>query len=157
MKRIVLSIVSLLMMSVTTLMASNELVIHLKTGTTQRYVLLDEEPTITFEGDNIVVKTSSAEYTYAMDDVTYFNYENSMVTSIDGIGTSSDGMQINGDYIAFSGLPAGCKIIVYGTGGQVCLTETADKDGNANISMVSLASGIYIISANNISTKITKK
>jgi len=162
MKRMILSAVGSILLGATTAMASNELVLHMTSGTTQRYVLLNEEPTISFSGDNIIVKTSTTESVYAMSEVSYFNYEyneHSVATEIRGIGTDKDGdgMQVSDDHIAFSGLPAGCKIFIYGTGGQIFKTATADADGKANVSLTSLPQGVYIVNANKISTKITKK
>ena len=156
MKKVILSVVGCLLLGAATAMASNELVIHMITGTTQRFVLINEEPTISFSGDNIVVKTNTTELVYAMEDVSYFNYENTP-TEISGASSASDGMTIDGDHIAFSGLPAGSKIYVYSPSGKVCMMETVDADGNASLSISALPRGIYVINANKISTKITKK
>ena len=136
-------------------MAGSELVIHLTKGT-QRFVLLSEQPTITFQGENIVVKTKTTEVTYAMEDVNYFNYENTSATAIGEI-TNDNGLKVSGDHIDLSGLPAGSKVKVYGVDGQLFITETADENGHTTISLANLATGVYIVNANNISTKITKK
>jgi hypothetical protein len=156
MKKMILSVVGLLLMGAASAMASNELVIHLTSGIAQRFVLISEQPTITFEGDNIVVKTTTAEVSYAMEDVNYFNYEDQTMTPIDEV-TTADGMKITGDHISLSGLPAGSKVTVYGAAGQLYITETVDEDGHANVSLARLARGVYIINAANLSTKITKK
>ena len=153
MKRMILSAISCLLLG--TAMASNVLVLHLKDGSSQSYVLLTDEPRISVVGDNIVVTTNSTESSYAMTDVSYFNYE-SQATGITG-KNNADGMKFNGDAILFSGLPAGCKIYLYATGGQLLMTETADADGCATVNLTSLQTGVYIIKANNIATKFTKK
>ena len=156
MKRMLLSVVGCLLFRIATTMASNVLVIHLASGVVERFVLLEEEPTITFSGDNIVIKTSSTEVTYAMETVSYFNYEDNAATSISGVEVA-DGVRVNGDIIAISGLPAGSKVFVYAAGGQICISEVANENGEATLNITSLARGVYIVNANNISTKITKK
>ena len=156
MKRKILSLVSCLLMGAATTMASNELVIHFHSGSTQRFVLLDEEPVITFADDNIIVKTTTSEVTYTMEEVNFFDYENSTPTAIGTVG-DSDGMLVTGDRIVFNGLPAGSKIQVYATRGQLYLTATADANGHAELSLTTLPVGVYIVKAHQISTKITKK
>ena len=157
MKKVFLFIVSCLLLGTTTASAANELVIHLLTGTTQRFVLINENPTISFSGENIVVQTSTTTVTYAMEDVSYFNYEdNGMPTGIGGASVT-DGMKIDGDRILFSGLPVGSKVFVYTTAGKVCMSETVGADGTASLNINSLSRGVYIVNADNISTKITKK
>ena len=73
MKRMLLSAISCLLLG--TAMASNVLVLHLKDGSSQSYVLLTDEPRISVVGDNIVVTTNTTESSYAMTDVSYFNYD----------------------------------------------------------------------------------
>ncbi|MBP5258090.1 MAG: T9SS type A sorting domain-containing protein [Prevotella sp.] len=159
MKRIILSVVSCLLLGVATAMASNELVIHLTSGITQRFVLLNEEPVITFSGSDVIIKTSNTEVTYSMKEIEYFNYEDRIDTAISGVETDgvNNGMSLNGDMIVFSGLPAGSKIYIYGAGGQLMTTETVGDDGCANVSLSDFQRGIYLVKAANISTKITKK
>lgn len=155
MKKMLLFVVSCLLLGATTAIAGNVLVVHLMSGETYNYVLLNEEPTISFSGDKIVITTSTAEHQFAMEAVKYFNYENKSTTGIGDV--SADGMRYTGDRIVFSGLPANCPIYIYGTGGQLHLKTAADAQGNAVVELSSLSTGVYIVKANNISTKITKK
>ena len=156
MKKFILSIVSLFLLGTATAMASNVLVIHLTSGETYRYILLEETPTISFQGDQIVVEASSGDVSFNMQAVTFFNYETQDATGIEE-EISQEGMQMNGDRLAFNGLPAGCPIYIYGVGGQLYLKMTADADGSAVVDLTSLNKGVYIVRANEISTKITKK
>lgn len=156
MKKFILSIVSLFLLGTATAMASNVLVIHLTSGETYRYILLEETPTISFQGDQIVVEASSGDVSFNMQAVTFFNYETQDATGIEE-EISQEGMQMNGDRLAFNGLPAGCPIYIYGVGGQLYLKMAADADGNAVVDLTSLNKGVYIVKANEISTKITKK
>ena len=154
MKKQILSVVGLLLMGAATAMASNTLVLHLASGQTQRFVLLNEEPSISFNGDNVIVKTSTSELTYAMTDVKFFNYE----TETTGIeGAKADGMKIDGDRIVYDGLPAGCKVQVFDVAGHVCGTATADETGHAVVNITKFSAGVYMVNANNVSTKFTKK
>ena len=156
MKKFILSLVSLFLLGAATAMASNVLVIHLTSGETYSYILLDEAPVISFQGDQIVVTASSRTLQFSMQAVTYFNYENSDATGIEE-EISPNGMEMNGDRLVFNGLPAGCPIYIYGVGGQLYLKMEADADGNAIVDLTSLSTGVYIVKANEISTKITKK
>lgn len=156
MKKAILSLVVLLMAGVATAMANNALVIHLNSGETHTYVLLDEEPTISFSGDSIFVTAKSTDATYAMADVDYFNYEAKTVDVIANAG-AGNGMSRQGNALVFNGLPAGSKVEVFATGGQLCSVVTADAQGHAEVSLSALPNGVYLIKAHNISTKITKK
>jgi len=159
MKKFILSIVGLFLFGAATVMAQNVLVIHLTNGSEERLILLDEEPVITFSGDKIMIskKSSSTELELSMAAVNYFNYEGgSGTTSIEGT-TTPDGMIFTGDHISFSGLPAGSDVFIYGVGGQLFMSTKADDEGNAYIDLTSLNTGVYIVKANNITTKITKK
>jgi hypothetical protein len=161
MKRLILSVVSCLLLGAATTLANNVLVIHMQNGTVHRYELITVQPEISFSGDNVVVRVSDTatntytQATYAMKEVSFFNYERNNATAISGVDANN--MKVDGDQISFSGLPAGSKVFVYTSGGQTCLTVTADDQGNASVSLSNLARGVYIINANNISTKITKK
>ena len=154
MKKQFLSVVGLLLMGAATAMASNTLVLHLASGQTQRFVLLNEQPTISFTGDDVVVKTSTSEMVYAMTDVKFFNYE-TVATAIEG--TQADGLKIDGDRIVYDGLPAGCKVQVFDVAGHVCGSAVADESGHAVVSIVKFSAGVYMVNANNVSTKFTKK
>ena len=154
MKKMLLSVVGLLLMGAATAMASNTLVLHLASGQTQRFVLLNEEPSISFNGDNVIVKTSTSELTYAMTDVKFFNYE----TETTGVeGAKAGGMKIDGDRIIYDGLPAGCKVQVFDVAGHVCGTATADETGHAVVNITKFSAGVYMVNANNVSTKFKKK
>ncbi len=154
MKKQILSVVGLLLMGAATAMASNTLVLHLASGQTQRFVLLNEEPSISFNGDNVIVKTSTSELSYAMTDVKFFNYE----TETTGIeGAKADGMKIDGDRIVYDGLPAGSKVQVFDVAGHLCGSATADEAGHAVVSIAKFSAGVYMVNANKVSTKFTKK
>jgi len=154
MKKKILSVVGLLLMGAATAVASNTLVLHLASGQTQRFVLLSEQPSISFNGDNIVVKTSTTEMVYTMTDVKFFNYE----TETTGInGTQAEGMKVDGDRIVYDGLPAGTKVQVFDVAGHLCGSATADEAGHAVVNIAKFSAGVYMVNANNVSTKFTKK
>ena len=154
MKKEFLSVVGLLLVGAATALASNTLVLHFGSGQTQRFVLLNEEPTISFNGDNVIVKTSSSEMAYAMTDVKFFNYE----TETTGIEvTQTGGMKVDGDRIVYDGLPVGSKVQVFDVAGHLCGSATADEKGHAEVSIVKFSAGVYMVSAVGISTKFTKK
>lgn len=154
MKKMFLSAIGCLLLGAATAMAGNVLVVHLMSGETYNYVL-SEEPVITFSGEKIIINTTNTEHQFSMEAVKFFNYELQNTTAIGEVTT--DGMRILGDRIVFSGLPANSPIYLYDTGGQLYLKTAADADGNAVVELSSISKGVYIVKANNISTKITKK
>jgi len=154
MKKMILSVVGLLLMGAATAVASNTLVLHLASGQTQRFVLIDEQPTISFNGENVIVTTSTSELTYAMTDVKFFNYE----TETTGVEVAkAEGMKIDGDRIIYDGLPTGSKVQVFDVSGHLCGSATADESGHAVVSITKFSAGVYMVNANNVSTKFTKK
>ena len=159
MKKFILSIVGLFFIGAATVMAQNVLVIHLTNGSEERLTLLDEEPIITFKEEKILIskRTSPLEVELSMAAVNYFNYEgNSGTTRIEET-VNPGGVNFTGDQLSINGLPAGSDVYIYGVGGQLFMETKADDEGNAVIDLTSLNTGVYIVKANNISTKITKK
>ncbi|MGN1253960.1 MAG: hypothetical protein ACI4T9_05170, partial [Prevotella sp.] len=118
--------------------ASNTLILHLTNGQTISYVLLQEQPVLCFQGDSIIVTTSTSKSNYDMHDVSYFNYDTSTPTGIKET-TTDKGMQRNGNHLSFDGLPAGSTVTVYDTAGQLYLQTKADGQGHAELSLDELA------------------
>lgn len=137
--------------------ASNQLIIHFTSGAEQRYVLVDDEPVISFVGDSIVVTTATTESRYDMTKVSYFNYETTTATSIASVGDGGNGINVDGNHIAISGVPAGSAVNVFDITGKAYIKMKADEKGQCDVSLDDLAPGVYIVSAYKISTKITKK
>lgn len=151
----ILSLLAGCLLTVAAAHASNTLELHLTNGQTISYVLLQEQPVLSFQGDSIVVTTSSSKSYYDMHDVSYFNYNTSTPTNIDET-TTNKGMQRNGNRLSFDGLPAGSAVTVFDTAGQLYLQTKADGQGHAELSLDELANGVYVVKAYHISTKINK-
>lgn len=157
MKKRILSVVTCLVLGAVMSMAENVLVIHLSSGSDLRFVLLAEEPTISFVGENVVINTASTELVYDMDLVKSFSYEDAQTpTGVEGV-KGNDGMKLDGDRLVLSGLPVGSHVQVFTAAGQLSMSATVGSDGTATLSLSQLARGVYVVKAHQISTKITKK
>lgn len=139
----------------------NTLVLHFTDGTEMRYILNDDTPVMTFEGDSIVVTTQTVGTTgrYDLTDVDYFKYEVYDANAIVNVNTGADGngLSVKGNRVDISGLPAGSSVFIYDTVGKLYSSLKADAQGRCSLSLDNLARGVYIIKAYHISTKITKK
>lgn len=157
MKRIFLSALTCLLLAVTA-HASNVLVLHWTSGVETTYVLTDDQPVMTFQGDSIVVTTKTSESRIDMTKVSFFRYVlDGEATAIGDISTGTDGVAIHGNRIDLSGLPAGSAVNLYDTAGKLYKALKADADGRCTVSIDDLARGVYIIRAWHVATKISKK
>ena len=78
-------------------------------------------------------------------------------TGINGAHVADGRVGYTADSIRLSGFEAGADVWLYSADGVLISRHSADADGNLSIPMSSLAQGVYIIKAHNLSYKISKK
>ncbi|MCH4156008.1 MAG: T9SS type A sorting domain-containing protein [Muribaculaceae bacterium] len=126
------------------------LVIQMKDGSSTKVQML-QQPKITFSGDTLIIKTMGTKLEIPRSKVKRFNYIDE--SGVDGVKTSAAKFSQHGDRLIFTGLPTGSLIAVYGIDGR--LMREAEAAGSYEISLSELAAGIYVVSVNGASTKIT--
>lgn len=120
------------------------------------YYNLDEEPLTTFTPDDLVIKTQSTTISYPLNTIKQFMYEKGATgveeVSRDGICISQDGNRI-----VVTGLPSGKSVTLYSTDGYQIAKQVSDGSQRTILSLSQLPSGVYIVKADNITYKTTKR
>lgn len=156
MKRMFLAAVCCLFLTMT-IDASNVLVLHWASGATTTFVLVDDEPRLTFNGDSIFVTTANSESHVGMSEVSGFSYVlDSQATAINSV-QNGHVISLKDNRLDVCGLPSGSEVKVFDTAGRLYKSIKVGQDGRCSLSIDSLSKGVYIIRVLNFTTKITRR
>ncbi len=114
-------------------------------------ISMDERSVVTFSGSKLVIKTDVSTTEFERSKVKTFNYLSS--SSIEEINVGDCKVNNTGDALQFSNLPAGSEITVHDVSGK--LVKSAVAEGSYRINITDLSSGMYVVSVNGVSTKIS--
>ena len=132
------------------------LIVELVDGTTQEYVI-GEDPKVTFEGDNVLIKSLIAETELPQQQVErfYFTMPDEHLTAVADIKEKTNfTFAYDGCNVQVDG--AGLVVQVYDLNGRLMRT-VATVDGAATIDMTQLNAGVYLIKTTSQTIKILKK
>lgn len=156
MKRMLLAALCCLLQAMT-IDASNILVLHWTSGTTTTYVLVADQPRLTFSGDSIIVTTKNSETHIGMGEVCSFDYDlDNQTTGISKVHTGQ-AISLKDNHLDINGLPSGSNVDICDTAGRIYKSLKANQDGQCSLSIDSLPKGAYIIRCAKFATKIIKK
>lgn len=114
-------------------------------------ISMDERPVVTFSGSKLVIKTDVSTTEFERSKVKTFNYLSS--SSIEEINVGDCKVNNTGESLQFSNLPAGSEITVHDVSGK--LVKSTVAEGSYRINITDLSSGVYVVSVNGVSTKIS--
>lgn len=120
-------------------------------GSTQKYVMTDE-PKISFDEENVWIKTQLIETSFAQKDVAKFYFE--QIVGVDEMLDDTTIFYYDGRNIIVEG--KSCIIVISDMNGRICYNATLE-DGRNVIDMSGYEAGIYIAKVNNQTIKILKK
>ena len=123
-------------------------------GVCVEYVFLDQ-PSWTFEGNNLVITTVESSVEYPMDDVAKIVFDDIVHTGLNEVKVDEMIRFVNGG-VELAGFAANTAVTVYNLQGQQVATYRTGKAGSLNLSLDGLDQGIYIIKANKSTIKIKK-
>ena len=129
------------------------ILVTLVDGTTTT-ISFSEKPVIKFQSDKLVVHSDAVSTEFDRSKVSRFNYVTDL-SGVDGIDRSAVTIGNNGSTLYLSNLPTDSAIDVYSSDGK--LLESVRTTGNHTIEISGLPAGVYIVSVNGVSTKITKQ
>ncbi|MBE6318938.1 MAG: T9SS type A sorting domain-containing protein [Bacteroidales bacterium] len=129
------------------------ILVMLVDGTTTT-ISFSEKPVIKFQSDKLVVHSDAVSTEFDRLKVARFNYVTDL-SGVDGIDRSAVTIGNNGSTLYLSGLPTDSAIDVYSSDGK--LLESVRATSNHTIEISGLPAGVYIVSVNGVSTKITKQ
>ena len=119
-------------------------------------IALSEEPVTTYADGKLVVKTKKTTLTYPLEKIKKYTY----ATYTDGIslpGAVKAEFSNNGETLTFTGLKPNTNIWVYTAAGQVARKLNSGKNSKVVVSVSDFPSGVYVVKANDVTYKITKK
>ena len=110
------------------------LIILMKNGTENTFFLKDK-PKVTFEGVNLKVSATTGDVSFALADVLRFTYDKRSTTGINEQVTTPTGV----------------------ADGKLIRQLKPHRAGTYRISLSGLPSGLYLVKADNVTYKITKR
>ncbi len=137
--------------------SSQQLVVWQKSGE-KMYFDLTEEPETTFEGTQLVIKTSKTTVFYQLENVLRYTFEGPM-TAIDGpkLRPGEIVFRQGADQVAFEGLTDGTRIDVYTLDGKKLKSLTARGSQQAVVSLAGQPVGTYIIKVGDATYKFLNR
>ncbi len=115
-------------------------------------IALSEKLTFSFNETHLLVAGTDADFEIPKDKIVTFSHSGS--TGLSEVAAES-GVDIQGRTMHFKGLPSGSVIKVYSLSGQC--RESATAEGDYVFELDKLPAGVYIVTVNNVSYKISLK
>jgi hypothetical protein len=144
----------------TTLAADKQnTLIVLTKGNVQHLFVLADKPTVTFEGDQLKVtcEKASASASFNIVDIIRFTYENKDASGIDELTVDPAEISMEEGTLVISQLKANAIVNIYALDGKLVHQLKAQRAGTYRLSLSSLPIGVYLVKADNITYKITKR
>lgn len=121
----------------------------------QVVLLLEANPLVSFDNNDVVVKTHMDEVRYASSDVVKFTYATVDASSVSHLKTESHFAFCN-DGLRAMNLDPHSDISVYTVDGILLSTGKTDSSGNARIVLPTQQGAVYIVKTSVATFKITK-
>ena len=136
----------------------NTLVVLTKDNVLHHFVLADK-PTVTFEGTQLKVtcEKASASASFNLADVIRFTYDGKSATGIDEMTVDPAEISMQDGTLVISQMKANSTVNVYSTDGKLVRQLKAQRAGTYRLNLSSLRAGVYLVKADNITYKITKR
>ena len=134
----------------------NTLLILTKDNCIHQFVLADK-PQVTFEGTQLKVTSSKTTAAFELSDVIRFTYEGKDASGIDEMTIDPAEISMEGGMLVISQLKANATVNIYAFDGKLVQQLTARHAGTYRLSLSLLPAGVYLVKADNITYKITKR
>lgn len=125
-------------------------------GGSKVYFNLDDQPKTTFTTDELVITTNTATYNYPLANISRYTYEGGAL-SILNIKPQSVSITQNSNDIIVTGLPVGKTTSVYSVDGKLIIQKRSDGASRLTLSLSNLPVGVYVIKAEEVTYKVTKR
>ena len=119
---------------------------------------LNEEPCTTYNEGNLIITTTKTTITYPLEQIKRYTYADDDGVSedygeLDGVKSV---LSDDGETLSIKGLKSNAEIQLYSAAGQLLRTFKPKSDKVA-VSISQFPTGVYIVKANGITYKITKR
>lgn len=116
-------------------------------------ISFSDQPVVKFVGEKLVINTVVSATELDRSKLKTFNYIEA--SSLDDINDGRNIINNSGDNLLIENLPVNSEITIYDISGK--LIKCAIVEGNYKINISDLLAGVYVVSINGVSTKITIK
>ena len=118
-------------------------------------ISLNEEPRTTYSDGQLIITTTKTTVTFPLEEVVKYTYADaSGISSPNAVGSE---FSADGETITFTGLKPNTPVYVYSVAGQLLTTVTATGQSKTKISVSQFPVGVYVVKANGVTYKITKR
>ena len=132
------------------------LIIQLKNGMESAFFLKDK-PKVTFEGTRLKVSAETGDVSFALADVLRFTYAKKSPTGISEQVENPTEVFYENDVLVISQLKANAVVSIYALDGKLIRQLKPHHTGTYRISLSELPLGLYLVKADNVTYKITKR
>ncbi len=130
------------------------MVLTLTDGTVNRFALTGN-PTVTYEGENLVVNTGDEQFTTTLSGISQLTFEQ-VSTGIGEMVEESPKPVFTPGQARFEGLKTHAVVSIYTIDGKMQNSMRANEEGTVSIDLSTLPQGVYILRTPNQSYKIKK-
>lgn len=132
----------------------NALVLHLATGKNVT-CMLDEQPVVTFGGDDLVIKTHMSSMTYLSADVNKFTYTYVDPSVVNNVNIDATLFSLEGNVLNAKSLAPNSTVTIFTVDGKKVAETKTNAQGSVTVPLPSQASATYIINTSVANFKIT--
>ena len=119
-------------------------------------ISLNDEPRTTYSDGNLIITSSKATVTFPLEKVRRYTYE-SVASGIDEAKAVHAAFSRDGETLTLAGLKPGTAIYLYNVAGQLLRTIDSGTQPEVVVSVSQLPAGVYVVKANDVTYKITKR
>ncbi len=117
--------------------------------------LLEEQPTISFQEDKLIITTTQNELSYEADDVQKFTYSYVDTSDISQVENSKYLISIKGNELSVSGFESDTPIYIYTSDGSL-VAKSITYSGEATFTLPEGSNSTYIVKTPIVNFKIMK-
>lgn len=119
-------------------------------------ISLADEPRTTYSDGNLIITSSKTSVTLPLEKVRRYTYE-SAASGIDETKTVRAAFSRDGETLTLTGLKPGTAVLLYNVAGQLLRTLDSGTQPKVVVSVSNLPAGVYVVKANDVTYKITKR
>lgn len=117
---------------------------------------LDEQPKTTFTTDDLVITTKTRSVNYPLSIIKRYTYEGDAL-SVRDIKVPCISIAQHQDEIIVKNLPVGKSATVFAIDGKQLISKCSDGSPTLTLSLSKLPCGVYVIKAEEVTYKFTKR
>ena len=117
---------------------------------------LADEPRTTYSDGNLIITSSKSSVSLPIEKVRRYTYE-SVASGIDEVKTVRAAFSRDGETLTLTGLKPGTAIYLYNVAGQLLCTIDSGTKPKVVVSVSHLPAAVYVVKANDVTYKITKR